>query len=98
MMDFFVRVELEDKFSFHVVSFSGKEFCKCRDMIYAQAICEMLNYDTAKTKRDYAFVLVAGGYLHMDFLKASVLKRTCKDFLVEKYRQMKMRLDNEESS
>lgn len=87
-MRFFVEVNLDDEYPYHIINFkSGKRFCASREIHIAKGICEMLNYNTAKTKRDYIFILVACGFLHREFLTPSNIKKMRKDYLIEKYNQ-----------
>ncbi len=98
LMRFFVEVDLDDEYPYHIVNFkSGKQFCASREMYFARGICEMLNYNTAKTKKDYIIILVAGGFLHMEFLKPSNIKKMRKDYLIEKYNQALQKIEEVEN-
>lgn len=97
-MRFFVEVDLDDEYPYHIVNFkSGKQFCASRDMYFVKGICEMLNYNTAKTKRDYIFILVACGFLHIEFLKPSNIKKVRKEWLKQKYNQALQKIEEVEN-
>ena len=86
---FFVKVDMNEKYPYQVVCFKNNRcFCVVRDMFVAKGICDMLNYNTEKTKRNYIFLLIACGALHRDFLKPSNIKKVSKEWLKQKYNQV----------
>lgn len=86
---FFVKVDINERYPYQVVCFKNNRcFCVVRDMFVAKSICDMLNYNTAQTKRNYIFLLTACGALHTDFLKPSNIKKVSKEWLKQKYNQV----------
>lgn len=86
---FFVSVDMDEKYPYQVVCFKNNRcFCVVRDMFVAKGICDMLNYNTAKTKRNYIFLPIACGALHRDFLKPSNIQKVSKEWLKQRYNQV----------
>lgn len=89
-MKYFIEVsELESGNLCYVVThISSKVFCRCKDMIVADAVCSVLNFQHKRTKFLCALCLVGVGVLHADFLEEKHLKRVKKEYLIKKLEQI----------
>ena len=85
-MKYFIEVsELESGNLCYVVThISSKVFCRCKDMIVADAVCSVLNFQRKRTKFLCALCLVGAGALHDDFLEEKYLRRVKKEYLIER--------------
>ena len=96
-MKYFIKVsELESGNLCYVVThYSSKVFCRCKDMIIAEVICNVLNFPHKRTKYLYALCLVGNGVLHNDFLTEHNLKKVAKNWLKEKLDEVLLKYEKD---
>lgn len=82
----YVEVDIKEKYPYRVMCYAnGKIFAACKDIMIAKNICDMINYETKRTKADYVFLLTSCGYLNYEWNEPKNLKRLSKIDLIRAY-------------